>query len=474
MIKVNKKPNILVIGDLMIDEYLWGSCERISPEAPVQVVDINTETYFLGGAGNVVSNLLSLGSCVKLISVIGDDEVGKDLKKMLLDFDIKSFLIEEKNRRTSKKTRLMASHSQVVRYDKETKCSILKKSVELVYERFLKEIDSCDVVLLSDYEKGVLTEELIKKIISYANKKSIKVLVDPKGNDYSKYSGAYFLTPNKKEAELASDIKITDDSTLKNCLKTLKNKSLLTISLITLSDQGIAILENDTLIIKPTVAKEVYDVTGAGDTVLASLGFAISLGYDIQTSVEFANIAAGVVVGKLGSATVSMDEIEEYQARLNKNSIEFNIKSKKEIEKISSRLKEQNKKVVFTNGCFDILHKGHVSYLNTAKSFGDVLILGLNSDASVKRLKGESRPINCEDDRAYILSALECVDYVVIFDEDTPYELIKKIGPDTLVKGADYEGKEVVGSDIAKQTKLVTFINGKSTTKTIEKIQKAN
>ncbi len=205
---------------------------------------------------------------------------------------------------------------------------------------------------------------------------------------------------------------------------------------------------------------------------MASLGFALSLGYGINTAVEFANLAAGIVVGKIGSATATIDEIEEYRASLHKSSIELHIKNFEDIEKLSKRLRKQNKKIVFTNGCFDILHKGHVSYLNTAKSFGDVLILGLNSDQSVKRLKGEDRPINTQDDRAYILSALECVDFVVIFDEDTPYELIKLVQPDILVKGADYEGKEVVGSDIAKQTKLVTFVDGKSTTKQLKKYKR--
>lgn len=474
MIKIDKKPNILVIGDLMIDEYLWGSCERISPEAPVQVVDIKKETSVLGGAGNVINNLVSLGAKVSVMSVIGDDDVGHDLKYMLDEQGVKSFLVEQKGRKTSRKTRLMASHSQVVRYDKESKNNISQESAKKLYAKLQEKINAYDTILLSDYDKGVLTDELIKNVITYANKYGKKVLVDPKGIDYSRYKGAYLLTPNKKEAELASNIIIENDDRLRDVLVKLKDEASLAVSVVTLSENGIAILENDKITVKPTVAREVYDVTGAGDTVLASLGFSLSLGYDIETSVEFANLAAGVVVGKLGSATVTMDEIEEYQASLHKSSIELHIKSFKQIKKIATRLKEQNKKIVFTNGCFDILHKGHVSYLNIAKSFGDVLILGLNSDASVKRLKGESRPINCEDDRAYILSALECVDYVVIFDEDTPYELISKTKPDVLVKGADYEGKEVIGSDIAKETKLVEFIDGKSTTSTIKKIQKAN
>ncbi|MFA7083814.1 MAG: D-glycero-beta-D-manno-heptose-7-phosphate kinase [Arcobacteraceae bacterium] len=466
-----QSPNILVIGDLMIDHYLWGKCERISPEAPVQVVDIQKESTVLGGAGNVISNLLSLGSQVCVFSVIGKDETANELKQMLQNVGAKSFLIEEKNRKTSKKSRIMASHSQVVRFDNESKEEIDLYSQKQLFERFEMCIDSFDVVLFSDYGKGVLTETLCQKLIVCANAKGKKVLVDPKGKNYSKYKGAYLLTPNKKEAQEACELEIKDESSLKKALEKLKEIATLNIPMITLSEEGIAFLEDGKVTIKPTVAREVYDVTGAGDTVLASLGYALALNNDLASSVEFANLAAGVVVGKLGSATASLDEIEEYKSSLHKSSIELHIKTTQEIEKIAARLTLQNKKIVFTNGCFDILHKGHVSYLNVAKSFGDVLILGLNSDASVKRLKGESRPITCEEDRAYILSALECVDYVVIFDEDTPYELICKIKPDVLVKGADYEGKAVVGSDIAKETKLVEFVDGKSTTNTIKKIK---
>ena len=471
MLDNNNQPNILVIGDLMIDHYLWGKCERISPEAPVQVVDIQKETTVLGGAGNVINNLKSLGANVTVLSVVGNDEVALELKNMLSNVGATSFLLEEENRKTSKKSRIMASHSQVVRYDNESKNDISKESEQKLLERFGCEIDNYDVILFSDYGKGVLTDNLTQDLLDVAKIKNKKVLVDPKGNDYSKYSGAFLLTPNKKEAQEATNIKIEDENSLEAALKKLKDIANLEISLITLSEDGIAVLHDDKITKKPTVAREVYDVTGAGDTVLASLGFAIALDNDIYSSIEFANLAAGVVVGKLGSATVTLDEIEEYKTSLNKSTIEMHIKNANEIENIAKRLKLQGKNIVFTNGCFDILHKGHVSYLDVAKSFGDVLILGLNSDSSVKRLKGENRPINNQDDRAYILSALESVDYVVIFDDETPYELIKKVQPDTLVKGGDYEGKVVVGSDIAKEVRLVEFIDGRSTTKTIGKIK---
>ena len=470
----NTKPNILVIGDLMVDHYLWGNCDRISPEAPVPIIDIKKETTVLGGAGNVINNLLSLGSDVGVLSVVGDDDVAEEVKYLIDATQAKSYLVLQKGRNTSKKSRIMASKSQIVRYDHESKNNISFDSADKIYAKLQQIMNAYDIILLSDYGKGVLTKHLTKQIISYANKCNKKVIVDPKGEDYSKYKGSHFLTPNKKEAEIATGIKIDSDESLKEALDALKSVAKLDLSLITLSEQGISILDQNKVTIKPTVAREVYDVTGAGDTVLASLGYALAKDVDIYTAVEFANLAAGVVVGKLGSATVTLDEIEEYKASLHKSSIELHIKTRKEIKRISKRYREQNKKVVFTNGCFDILHKGHVAYLNTAKSYGDILIVGLNSDASVKRLKGDDRPINCENDRAYILSALESVDYVVIFDEDTPYEVISKVKPDVLVKGADYEGKEVVGSDIAKETKLVTFVDGKSTSRTIDKILGSN
>jgi D-beta-D-heptose 7-phosphate kinase/D-beta-D-heptose 1-phosphate adenosyltransferase len=238
----------------------------------------------------------------------------------------------------------------------------------------------------------------------------------------------------------------------------------------TLSEDGIALFDSDLTVI-PTVAKEVYDVTGAGDTVVAALAYALLQEMSPRQAVEFANMAAGVVVGKIGSATVTIDEIEQYQSTIHRSSVTSHIKTEQQMVKLVEQFKQQGKKVVFTNGCFDILHRGHVSYLETARSFGDILILGLNTDASVKRLKGEGRPVNNEHDRAFILAALEAVDYVVMFAEDTPYELIKLVQPDILVKGADYTGKEVVGSDIAGEVRLVTFVDGKSTTKTIAKIR---
>ena len=465
------RPNILVVGDLMIDHYLWGSCERISPEAPVQVVDIAKETTVLGGAGNVINNLNALGANVSVSSVIGDDDNGRELIDMLNTIGVDSSnIITQEGRKTSKKSRIIAVSQQILRYDKESKNDITNNSVTEILENLKSSITSYDMIILSDYGKGVLTDELCQGLISLAKDAKIRVLVDPKGTDFSKYRGAYLLTPNKKEAILATGIEISDAVSLEKALLQLKKDCDLGISLITLSEGGIATYDKKVEVF-PTVAKEVFDVTGAGDTVIASIAFALSAGKNIQDTAAFANLAAGVVVGKIGSATVTIAEIEEYEASLHKSTSDAHIKSFEDINTIVKRYRANGKKVVFTNGCFDILHVGHVKYLQIAKSFGNILIVGLNSDESVSRLKGPTRPVNIAEDRAYLLAALEAVDFVVPFSEDTPLELIKMIQPDVLVKGGDYEGKEVIGTEFAGELKLVDFVDGKSTTKTIQKIQ---
>ncbi|MBT6965753.1 MAG: D-glycero-beta-D-manno-heptose 1-phosphate adenylyltransferase, partial [Flavobacteriales bacterium] len=412
------------------------------------------------------------GAEVDVISVIGDCKVSEELKGLLTDIKVDTqYLITQKNRVASKKSRIIAAHQQVVRYDRESTEEINNNSQIAILEFFKAIVNNYDVILLSDYGKGVLTFELTQSLITIANENEKKLLVDPKGLNYSKYNGAYLLTPNKKEASEATNSVIKDNKSLTQAIKILKKQCNLEVSLITLSDQGVAIFDNE-LRIHPTVAIEVFDVTGAGDTILASLGFALSCNKNIDQAVKFANLASGVVVGKIGSATATLNEIIEYESSLNKSSSDEHIKTWDEISYIVSELKNKDKKIIFTNGCFDILHIGHIKYLEKSKSFGDILILGLNSDDSIRRLKGKNRPINTQTDRAYILASLEVVDYLVIFDEDTPFDLIKLIKPDVLVKGGDYEGKEVVGQDIAKELKLVKFINDKSTTKTIERMQK--
>ncbi len=475
MFNLNKhRTKILVIGDLIIDQYLWGETNAISPEAPVPIVDIDNDDTLLGGAGNVINNLKALGADADLISVLGDCENSNVAIGLLKNIGVDTqYLIIEKNRITSKKTRIISSQQQAIRFDRESTKIINNSTQNKILDHFKKIIHNYSVVLFSDYGKGIFNKELTQLLIKISNDHKIKVLIDPKGRDYSKYSGAYLLTPNKKEAIEATNIIINDKKSLENAIIKLRNDYKLDISLITLSDQGIAVFD-DKFRSHPTVAREVYDVTGAGDTVLASLGFALANELNIDDSIRFSNLAAGVVVGKIGSATASLNEIIDYESSLNKSTSDKHIKSIAEIKTLCKELKAKGKKIIFTNGCFDILHVGHVKYLEASKKFGDILIVGLNSNESVKNIKGSSRPINSEDNRAYLLAALESVDFVIIFEEDTPINVIKAIKPDTLVKGGDYEGREVVGQDIANELKFIKFIDGQSTSITIKKIMDSN
>jgi D-beta-D-heptose 7-phosphate kinase/D-beta-D-heptose 1-phosphate adenosyltransferase len=457
-----KAPNILVVGDLMVDHYLYGDVDRVSPEAPVQVVDIKSEELLMGGAGNVINNLLGLGARVGVCSVIGDDSGGEFLQRRLGEKGVvKEGLTIQKDRRTSKKSRIISSHQQILRVDREDKCDISKKSEELILVRASIILEFYDLVIISDYGKGVMSDTLTSGIIELANSKKIPILVDPKGSDYSKYKKATLITPNKKEAELAVGFAINDNKTLKEALKILKDTLDLNYSIITLSEDGIAMLEDEVITI-PTVAKDVFDVTGAGDTVIAAIAVSLVQNRPIIDALEYANRAAAVAVSHVGCYAVQASDIES----------DIPIKKIVSLDELTNSLK-RDKKVVFTNGCFDILHSGHVRYLKEAKSFGDILIIGLNGDDSIKRLKGNSRPINGFNDRAEVLASLDMVDFIVKFDSDTPYDLIKTIKPDILVKGGDYKDKEVVGSDLCKELRLVDFVDGKSTTDIIKRARES-
>lgn len=451
-------PQILIIGDLMLDHYVWGSVERISPEAPVQILKITRENNRLGGASNVALNLIALGAKAHICGIVGDDMDGKNIISLLDSAGVnRDLLCVKSDFQSIKKTRFIASNQQVLRVDRESVDMSLDSQT---LARIGDSLEQFSAIILSDYGKGALSVDFTKQIIALANDKKIPILCDPKGDDYSKYANATLLTPNRKEAQIATNIRIDSHDSLLSALKKLKNDYNLKYGLITLSEDGMAIYDSKLTQI-PTLAKEVYDVTGAGDTVISALAFGLCNGMDIQTSAKFANAAAAVVVGKIGSAQATRAEILSIMGG------DMHID---EIELIAD-LKRSGKKIVFTNGCFDILHLGHISYLREAKSYGDILVVGLNSNESVRRLKGDSRPINDESDRAQILRELECVDFVIIFDEDTPLNLIAKIQPDILVKGADYKGKEVVGSEIVSDVRLVDFVPNKSTSEIVKKIK---
>lgn len=451
-----QKPKILVIGDFMVDNYTWCDCSRVSPEAPVLVAKTLKEDKRLGGAANVYANLKSLGADVFALGVIGDDESGNFLKA-----NLKGEFLIQKGRKTPFKNRIMAHNQQVLRLDEEDTSEILLEN-ELIF-LFEEKIKDFKAIVLSDYAKGVLTSKVCKAFIKKANELEIPILIDPKGSDFSKYSGATLLTPNKKEALNALKFENLDAENLEKGIKKLKDDFSLRYSIITLSEAGIAVFD-ESLQLAPAKALEVYDVTGAGDSVIAVLAFCLASGIEIFKACEIANEAAAVVVSKIGSVSVSFDEIKN----LKKSDFENKILSKEELLK---KLKGRNKKVVFTNGCFDIVHFGHIKYLEKAKRLGDILVVGLNSNSSVKKLKGESRPINSQFQRACMLAAFYFVDFVVIFEEDTPLELINFLKPDILVKGADYQGKEVVGSNLVSKVELIDFEEGFSTSKIIDKIK---
>jgi D-beta-D-heptose 7-phosphate kinase/D-beta-D-heptose 1-phosphate adenosyltransferase len=465
----------LVIGDLMLDEYLWGRTERISPEAPVQVVDVMREDVRLGGAGNVVNNLVALGCQVAVASVIGGDDNGTQLLHAFTGLGVDTTgIIEDPLRRTSKKTRVLASHQQIVRIDRETREALRPACEERLCAAVSSLAKTCQVILVSDYLKGVLTPAVLQAIMAAGRSCGIPVVVDPKGNDYRKYAGATLLTPNRKEAEAASGVTISDTESLAAAAERIIDQADLQALLITRSEEGMSLFDPhghaDHI---PTVAREVFDVTGAGDTVLATLGLALACGMPMVEAARVANVAAGIAVGKLGTSTVAPVEIIAEVGR-GHNDSEAKIKTLDVLAHLIAEEKRRGKTVVFTNGCFDLLHVGHVKYLQKARSFGDLLVLGLNSDASIRRLKGESRPLIGQEERAHILAALDCIDYVVLFDDDTPQRLIETLLPQVLVKGGDYTREGVVGHEAVEaaggRVELVEFVDGKSTTNIIEQV----
>jgi D-beta-D-heptose 7-phosphate kinase/D-beta-D-heptose 1-phosphate adenosyltransferase len=465
----------LVIGDLMLDEYLWGKAERISPEAPVQVVDVRREDMRLGGAGNVVNNLVAFGAGVSICSVIGGDENGTVLRHVFTGKGVDvSGVFEDPMRMTSKKTRVLAANQQIVRIDRETREEISPEFEEKILAHVREPRNVWDLILISDYGKGLLTPRVLSGVIASARERGIPVIVDPKGTDYLKYRGATIITPNRKEAEVASRIAITDGESLHRAADFLLAEGEYQALLITRSSEGMSLfLKAGEEVHIPTVAREVYDVTGAGDTVVATFGVGLACGLTFERAAHLANVAAGIVVGKVGTSTVSPEEIIGSISHDHQDS-DIKIKNLDALSSCIEEEKRKGKRIAFTNGCFDLLHVGHVKYLQKARTFGDLLILGLNSDASIRRLKGEKRPLIGQSERAHILAALDCIDYVVIFDEDTPIRLLETLRPHVLVKGADYTPDRVVGKDLVEsyggRVELVEFVDGKSTTNIIEKI----
>lgn len=473
-ILINRK-SILVVGDIMLDNYYLGDIKRISPEAPVPVFRKKSERSVLGGAANVAANLVAAGQQVSIMSIVGDDEYGRILLSLIIEKGIDTQLLELSKKQTTLKTRFLAGNNQqVLRLDVEDTTPISKKICSQLLGKLQQHIEEFDLILLSDYMKGLLTYDFTQGVIKTATEHRIPVIVDVKDPSVYKYKNATLLKPNQKELHDLTGMPVETDEEIVTAAESLRKQCNSQYVLCTIGAKGMALFgEGMEPYFLPTEAREVFDVSGAGDTTIAYLAASMANKIEMHEAIIIANYAAGIQVGKVGTSTVYIQEVREYLA--NKDTGSFHkILSPESL--VTFREDNKDKKIVFTNGCFDILHVGHKRYLEQASSLGDVFVIGVNSDASVRRLKGPERPVNPEQDRMEILSALGFVDYVVLFDEDTPYDLIKKVQPDILVKGGDYKPEEVVGKDIVEarggKLVLIPFVEGKSTTNIIKKINK--
>ncbi len=469
------KAGVVVVGDVMLDRYMWGDVSRISPEAPVPVLHCREQTRALGGAGNVAANLAGLGVSVQLCGLYGEDANGFCLQGMLKDQGIVDLCFAEPAYATITKTRIMARQQQLLRIDEEQSEAVS----DAFAEKFVKAVQSAIrpgcVLVLSDYGKGLLTAKICREIIHYSRFCGITVLVDPKGLHWEKYRGACCVTPNIREFEDVSRKDSRDEKVLFPEAAAMVDQLDLEALLLTRGQEGMVLFQKDAdPLVIPARSREVFDVSGAGDTVIATLAGCLAAGCPWSQGAEIANRAAGIVVGKLGTRPVRKDELEQLQSEDFRGSPKV-LPAGAGLE-IIKQWRRQEQRIVFTNGCFDILHPGHIKLLQAAATQGDRLVVGLNADDSVSRLKGSQRPILKQEDRAAILAALECVDLVIVFAEDTPLKLIESIKPDVLVKGGDYTQKTVVGRESVESSGgrvcLVDLEQGLSTSRLVESILK--
>jgi len=440
----------------MLDRYISGFVNRISPEAPVPIVRVQREWSALGGAANVAANVAALGASATLIGLVGEDKNAQQIAADCKNRNIQTELIAGKQP-TITKTRIIAGQ-QIVRVDREEPLLWEKEQLEQLLTALNKSVADCDLILLSDYAKGTLSQNVLQQIFQLAANHNKRVLVDPKRADWSAYSGAYLVSPNLKELALATgfdDLENDDNRVVETGRKLLRKSDVENI-LCTRSSYGMTLLSKNKLLNIPTNAQEVYDVSGAGDTVLATLGVMLAEKKSISESAFAANAAAGIVVGKRGTAVATRTELDQFLQQNTK------VLSRSEIGHFNESCATQ--KMVFTNGCFDVLHQGHRKLLQEAKALGNVLVVGLNSDDSISRLKGKDRPINAEKERIAAISALPYVDKVVVFSEDTPHELLTQLRVDVLVKGGDYKKEDVVGNELVKQVVIINLLRGVSTT----------
>jgi len=456
------KKHILVVGDIMIDEYIFGNINRINPEAPVPILNVlnNNREYRLGGAANTANNISALGAKCTIIGQVGNDKTKEPLLKLLEKSNINTFLIERKDFTTIKKTRLVAQNQQALRVDFEDPKPLKQKHVTKII-KFIKS-KQFDIILLSDYDKGMITKELVEELKNL----NIPIIVDPKPNTMDLFKDVFVVTPNISEAR-----EITKSNSDPKILSKLIAEKYNTNVIITQGSNGTSSYNKETKYYKqlPAKSQEVYDVSGAGDTFIAALTLALTSKAELFEATQIANHAAGIVVGKFGTATLTLEELKS-----SFNGTNSKIKTVEELIQIVQELKSKGKKIVTTNGIYDILHVGHTQLLNKAKSFGDILILALNTDSSTRRYKGDNRPINNQKERGEIAANLIAVDYITFFDEDTPENLINKLRPDIHVKGGDYKKEDLLETKIVHkhggEVKIVKLVEGKSTTNIITKI----
>ena len=474
--RLNQAP-VLCVGDVMLDRYVYGTVERISPEAPIPVLLVDREAAMLGGAGNVVRNLVAVGAHPTFLSVVGNDPAGREVSGLIAAIEgVEPYLNVERGRVTTIKARYVASSQQLLRADRETVVPIAPSIADDLRRIAVGAMRDTGALVLSDYGKGVLTDELVRALIEAARQAGKPVVVDPKGRDFTRYRGASVLTPNRTELSQAVGRALADEAELVEAARAVVSDCALEAILVTRGAEGMTLVPADGEPLHlPAEAREVFDVSGAGDTVVAVLAAAVAAGLGMAHGARLANAAAGIVVAKIGTATASAAEIYGVLHAQDRRTGEGKVAEHGQALARVAAWRAEGKRIGFTNGVFDLLHPGHVSLLAQAKAACDRLVVGLNSDASVARLKGPSRPVQTESARAAVLGSLESVDLVVVFGEDTPIRLIEEVRPDVLMKGADYSIDKVVGADVVAKyggkVMLAELLDGHSTTRTIARLK---
>ena len=465
-----KNTKALLIGDIMLDRYVFGKVNRISPEAPVPIFLAKDKKQVLGGAGNVFSNLVSLDVNTTLLSVLGNDSTASHIKKILKsEKKSKNFIFTEK-KISSSKTRFLVNGQQLIRVDEETSNEISSAAVKFLLSHFKNQIKKHNIVIISDYNKGIFTKSLLKEIIALSKEYKIPVIVDPKNKDFSFYEKCTLITPNQLETSQVTNLNCNKDFEAEQCGKYIMRNFKIKNVLITRGEKGLSYIDKKKSIHSATTKKEVFDVSGAGDTVLAIISICLANNIAIKDALNLANKAAGIVVGKIGTSAIKKNELFS-----NEKVSHNKILNKQQLVKLLKIYKKNNIKIGFTNGCFDILHQGHINYLEESKKLCDILIIAINSDSSVRINKGKSRPINDQKSRAKVLASLCSSDHVIIFNEKTPLNIINLIKPAVITKGSDYKESEIVGANQIKKwggkINIIKFTKGASTTNIIKKLR---